>query len=141
MSQTNGQHDDQLSNGSNSNYEYLPDQVQLPATPTSPPISDFLAQLEDYTPTIPDSVTAHYLASAGLETTDPRILRLVSLAAQKFVSDVASGALTSSRARQSGNTSTSKRSGNERKLVMTTEDLSLALGDQGVSVRKPPCYQ
>ena len=27
------------------------------------------------------------------------------------------------------------------KLALTTEDLSLALGDQGVNVRKPPYYQ
>ena len=144
MSQTNGQHDDHLSNGPNSNYQYQPisDQAPLPIAPTSPPISDFLVQLEDYTPTIPDSVTAHYLATAGLETTDPRILRLVSLAAQKFVSDVASDALTNCKMRQSNTaTTTTKKGGKEKKYVMTTEDLSLALGDQGVNVRKPPYYQ
>ena len=140
MSQTNGLHDE-LSNGPNSNYQYLPvnEQAPLPTAPTSPPISDFLVQLEDYTPTIPDSVTAHYLATAGLETTDPRILRLVSLAAQKFVSDVASDALTNCKMRQASATTTAKK-GKEKKYVMTTEDLYLALG-QGVNVRKPPYYQ
>ena len=140
MSQTNGQHDDDLSNGPNSNYQYLPvdDQSPLPTAPTSPPISDFLVQLEDYTPTIPDSVTAHYLATAGLETTDPRILRLVSLAAQKFVSDVASDALANCKMRQSNTATTNKK---EKKYALITEDLSLALGDQGVNVRKPPYYQ
>ena len=142
MSQTNGQHDDDLSNGANSNYQYLPvdDQTPLPTAPTSPPISDFLVQLEDYTPTIPDSVTAHYLATAGLETTDPRILRLVSLAAQKFVSDVASDALANCKMRQS-NTATTNMNKKEKKYALTTEDLSLALDDQGVNVRKPPYYQ
>merc|ERR1711936_840210 len=108
--------------GPHSNYQQqqvpsIDQQLPLP-TSTSPPISDFLVQLEDYTPTIPDSVTAHYLASAGLETTDPRILRLVSLAAQKFVSDVASDALTNCKMRQSG-VVTTKKSGKEKKYVMT----------------------
>eukprot|EP00092_Neocalanus_flemingeri_P022096 GFUD01023967.1.p1 GENE.GFUD01023967.1~~GFUD01023967.1.p1 ORF type:complete len:162 (-),score=62.73 GFUD01023967.1:166-600(-) len=144
MSHTNGQHDEQLSNGPSSNYQYQPvsEPGSLPVASTSPPISDFLVQLEDYTPTIPDSVTAHYLATAGLETTDPRILRLVSLAAQKFVSDVASDALTNCKMRQANATvTTTKKGGKEKKYVMTTEDLSLALGEHGVNVRKPPYYQ
>lgn len=142
MSQTNGQHEEHLSNGPTSyQYQQPPSEPgPLPTAATSPPISDFLVQLEDYTPTIPDSVTAHYLATAGLETTDPRILRLVSLAAQKFVSDVASDALTNCKMRQASATTTAKK-GKEKKYVMTTEDLSLALGDQGVNVRKPPYYQ
>ena len=142
MSQTNGQHEEHLSNGPTSyQYQQPPSEPgPLPTAATSPPISDFLVQLEDYTPTIPDSVTAHYLATAGLETTDPRILRMVSLAAQKFVSDVASDALTNCKMRQASATTTAKK-GKEKKYVMTTEDLSLALGDQGVNVRKPPYYQ
>ena len=158
MSQTNGQHDgaEYLSNGPVTNYQYqvaapsqqqaaINDHDQAPAVAnkvTSPPISDFLVQLEDYTPTIPDSVTAHYLATAGLETTDQRILKLVSLAAQKFVSDVASDALTNCKMRQTASSVTSsKKGGKEKKYVMTVEDLSVALGDQGVNVKKPPYFQ
>ena len=138
-------HEEHLTNGPTTNYQYhavttSDHPVPLP-TPTSPPISDFLAQLEDYTPTIPDTVTAHFLATAGLETSDPRILRLVSLAAQKFVSDVASDALTNCKMRQSSVATVTKKGGKEKKYVMTTEDLSMALGEQGVNVKKPPYYQ
>ena len=85
-------------------------------------------------------MTSHYLASAGLETSDPRIVKLVSLAAQKFVSDVAADALTHCKMKQSANTA-AKKGGKDKKFIMTTEDLSSALSEQGVNVKKPMYYQ
>jgi hypothetical protein len=40
--------------------------------PHQPPLADFVTQLDEYTPTIPDAVTKFYLSTAGFETTDPR---------------------------------------------------------------------
>ena len=167
MSQTNGQYDEFVLNGPNSTFQASfqssnnssTDQTEL-TPPTGPPISDFLTQLSDYNSTIPgelnilychpasdhlplDTVTAHYLASSGLETSDPRIVKLVSLAAQKFVSDVAADALNHCKMRQqrSINMVHSTLPKRKDKYVMTTEDLSQALGEQGVSVKKPPYYQ
>merc|ERR1719461_439744 len=113
-----------------------------PPPPPQPPLADFLMQLEDYTPTIPDAVTKYYLSTAGFDTTDPRILRLVSLATQKFVSDVANDALQHCKMRGSGPQGPGNHSkkNKDRKLVMTVDDLSQALQDQGISIKKPPYF-
>jgi len=107
-------------------------------TPVAP-LSDFVVQLEDYTPTIPDSVTGYYLNRAGFEASDPRIVRLVSLAAQKFVSDIANDALQHCKMRASGQSSKSKQ-GKDKKFTLTMEDLSPALSEYGISVKKPQYY-
>eukprot|EP00095_Tigriopus_kingsejongensis_P011289 snap_masked-scaffold14_size734282-processed-gene-2.4 protein:Tk11289 transcript:snap_masked-scaffold14_size734282-processed-gene-2.4-mRNA-1 annotation:"transcription initiation factor tfiid subunit 10-like protein" len=104
---------------------------------SGPPIADLVSQLEDYTPTIPDAVVQHYLSSAGFHTDDPRIVRIMSIAAQKFVADIANDALQHSKMR--GASQTNKK-GKERKLVLTNEDLAQALSDQGVTLKKPPYY-
>nr|AGM32100.1 transcription initiation factor TFIID subunit 10-like protein [Coptotermes formosanus] len=100
------------------------------------PLSDFLLQLEDYIPTIPDAVTAFYLQSAGFETSDPRIIRLVSLAAQKFVSDVANDALQHCKTRGASQTSKTSK-GKDRRYSLTMEDLTPALAEYGITVKKP----
>ncbi|XP_022754439.1 transcription initiation factor TFIID subunit 10-like isoform X4 [Durio zibethinus] len=56
-------------------------------------LSDFLASLMDYTPAIPDELVEHYLAKSGFQCPDVRLIRLVAVATQKFVAEVASDAL------------------------------------------------
>lgn len=55
----------------------------------------------DFAPIIPDAVTDYYLAKNGFETTDIKIKRLLALATQKFVSDIAQDAYEYSRIRSS----------------------------------------
>lgn len=104
------------------------------------PLADFVQQLDDHVPTIPDSVTAYYLNTAGFEPADPRIVRLVSLAAQKFASDIVNDALQHCKMRASSGQVTKKQSKDKQKLVLTMEDLTPALAEYGINVTKPQYY-
>ncbi|KAL1021318.1 hypothetical protein UPYG_G00011720 [Umbra pygmaea] len=104
---------------------------------TSTPLADFLMQLEDYTPTIPDAVTGYYLNRAGFEASDPRIIRLVSLAAQKFISDIANDALQHCKMKGTASGSSRNKTKQDKKYTLTMEDLSPALSEYGINVKKP----
>eukprot|EP00092_Neocalanus_flemingeri_P032665 GFUD01035530.1.p1 GENE.GFUD01035530.1~~GFUD01035530.1.p1 ORF type:complete len:146 (+),score=56.63 GFUD01035530.1:52-489(+) len=101
---------------------------------------NLLDTLEDYNTTVPNTITANYLSRAGMVTSDNRLVTLVSLAAQKFISDLASDALTHCKMRQASNNNI-KKVNKEKKYVMTVEDLAIALEDKGIAVRRPPYYQ
>ncbi|KAL1896762.1 hypothetical protein Sste5346_004395 [Sporothrix stenoceras] len=67
-------------------------------------LKDFLNKMDDYAPIIPDAVTNYYMTKAGLPPppqTDPRLARLLALATQKFVADIAADAYQYSRVRAS----------------------------------------
>lgn len=55
--------------------------------------------MDDYKPIIPDEVAAYYLQRVGFECTDVRVRRLLALACQKFVSDIAQDAFGYARTR------------------------------------------
>lgn len=62
-------------------------------------------------------------------------VRLISLAAQKFISDIANDALQHCKVRSSSQASKTK--GKDRRYTLTMEDLTPALAEYGVQVRKP----
>ncbi|KAH8885010.1 transcription initiation factor IID, TAF10 subunit [Thozetella sp. PMI_491] len=77
-------------------------------------LKDFLTKMDDYAPIIPDAVTNYYMTRAGLPPppqTDQRLARLLALATQKFVADIAADAYQYSRIRAS-NTSSNNPMGN-----------------------------
>ncbi|KAJ1533364.1 Transcription initiation factor TFIID subunit 10, partial [Cladochytrium tenue] len=65
--------------------------------------------------------------------------RLLALAAQKFVSDIAADALHYCKVRQQATQSKDKKTG-AKKNVLTMEDLSGALAEYGVNVKRPEYY-
>ncbi|KAF9177671.1 Transcription initiation factor TFIID subunit 10 [Haplosporangium sp. Z 767] len=100
-------------------------------------LAEFLPMMETYNPIIPDAVTDYYLSRTGFDCDDIRIKRLLALAAQKFVSDIATDAFQYCKVRQQ---SQKRVPGKEKKTVLTMEDLSDALGEYGINVKKPDYF-
>lgn len=66
-------------------------------------------------------------------------VRLISLAAQKFISEIANDALQHCKVRSS-NLPTKNNKTKDRRYTLTMEDLTPALAEYGVTVRKPYYY-
>ncbi|KAH8179172.1 transcription initiation factor TFIID 23-30kDa subunit domain-containing protein [Sarocladium implicatum] len=90
----------------------MPETVGAPAPEPKIPsrkdtsLREFLHKIDDYAPVIPDAVTHFYMTKAGLPPppqTDPRLARLLALATQKFIADIAADAYQYSRIRANNN--------------------------------------
>ncbi|KAI0072697.1 transcription initiation factor IID, TAF10 subunit [Panus rudis PR-1116 ss-1] len=110
-------------------------------------LAEFLLMLDDYEPLIPSEVTDYYLQRVGFECDDVRLKRLLSLAAQKFVSDIAADAFQHARIRSNaaGGRSRTNATGpaaarDKTKTTLMMEDLSSALAEYGITSRKPDFY-
>ncbi|EPQ26536.1 uncharacterized protein PFL1_05858 [Pseudozyma flocculosa PF-1] len=120
-------------------------------------LAEFLRMLDGYTPLIPDEVTDHYLEKVGFECHDVRLKRLLSLAAEKFVSDIAADAFQYARIRTNagpggrprgqapgaaGAAASGAAGGRDRsRTVLTMDDLSAALGEYGINARRAEYYR
>ncbi|RKO83375.1 transcription initiation factor TFIID 23-30kDa subunit-domain-containing protein, partial [Blyttiomyces helicus] len=104
-------------------------------------LAELLMLMDECAPVIPDAVTDYYLARSGFECDDLRIKRLLGLAAQKFIADVATDAFQYCKIRSQG-TAAKDRKGNpkDRRTVLTMDDLSAALSEHGVNVKKPEYF-
>ena len=87
---------------------------------------ELLLAMEQYHPVIPDAITEYFLGLSGYQSTDPRVTRIASVAAHKFVADLTNDALRICKARQQG----------KGRLVLTTEDLAQSARDYGIHIRK-----
>ncbi|KAK1922723.1 transcription initiation factor TFIID 23-30kDa subunit-domain-containing protein [Papiliotrema laurentii] len=105
-------------------------------------LAEFLVMLDNYKPLIPDEVTEYYLQKSGFDCSDPRLKRLLSLSAQKFISDLSRDAFHFAKLRVNGTAAGRGRpvAQDRNKVVLTMDDLSLALGEHGVNAKKPDYY-
>ena len=67
---------------------------------------------------------------SGYHCTDPRVSRIASLAAHKFVADLTNDALRNCKLRQQG----------KGRLVLTSEDLAASTRDYGIKIVKPAYF-
>ncbi|KAI6686404.1 hypothetical protein NL676_032317 [Syzygium grande] len=99
-------------------------------------LTDFLASLMEYTPTVPDELVEHYLGKSGFQCPDVRLTRLVAVATQKFIADIASDALQHCKARQASIVKDKRdKQQKDKRLILTMDDLSKALREYGVNVK------
>ncbi|TFK17319.1 transcription initiation factor IID, TAF10 subunit [Coprinopsis marcescibilis] len=112
-------------------------------------LAEFMLMLDDYEPLIPNEVTDYYLQKVGFECEDVRLKRLLSLAAQKFVSDIAADAYQHARIRthaaggriRVNQPLTGPGSAKDKtRTTLTMEDLSAALAEYGINSRKSEYY-
>ncbi|WFD44302.1 hypothetical protein MPSI1_002969 [Malassezia psittaci] len=108
-------------------------------------LADLLQKLGEFPPLIPDEVTDFYLERAGFQSEDVRLKRLLALATEKFVSDIASDAFHYARIRTNAGPSRARPgqgAGRDRaRTVLTMDDLSAALGEYGIDARRADGYR
>ncbi|GCF00855.1 transcription initiation factor TFIID subunit 10 [Zygosaccharomyces mellis] len=165
--QDNGSKDgegDMLDDGSGKLFE-IPEFTRKDKT-----LNEVLGLMEDNPPIIPDAVIDYYLMKNGFACGDVRVKRLLALATQKFVSDIAADAYEYSRIRSSvalhnanngqararqlmqgqqqpgqQQISQQQQQQNEKttqsKVVLTVGDLSSAVAEYGLNISRPDFYR
>ena len=88
-------------------------------------LNDFLSAIDSYNPTVPDAVTTYYLEKSGLAVKDERISKLVSLAADKLLSEIIHEAKQESILRQQAVKSQKRRAEMDDTLELIDLERSL----------------
>ena len=81
--------------------------------------------------------TEFFLRRSGFACDDPVVVRVVSLAAQKFLTDLAKESYAFSKKRQSASGQTQQKN---RRSVLLLEDVANAASKFGVAVNKPDYF-
>eukprot|EP00798_Chlamydomonas_sp_ICE-L_P015521 gene15521-21609_t len=100
---------------------------------------ELLEAVEEQPLTVPDELTTYLMRKSGVDPKDPKLVKLVSLAAQRFIAATVHDSIQLCKARLSSTTKRQlKVSGYKDRLVLTTEDLSRGLRECGVNETGSP---
>ncbi|CAJ0587955.1 unnamed protein product, partial [Mesorhabditis spiculigera] len=103
-------------------------------------LREFLNSIDEFVPAIPDSVTQYYMHRAGVDSADPRIVRLISLATQKFISDIALDCQQQARMKGLGVRPSKRSTDKNVKYTLTPELLETVLQEYGMTMPRAPYY-
>ena len=100
-------------------------------------ISTFIKSLDTYSPTLPTEVSNYYLSKSGVNVQDERILKLVSLATDKFMADIIFDAKQFSVLRQKSQRKETKRKAVESADTLEFQDVVRSLKMRKISISRP----
>merc|ERR1719171_732481 len=104
---------------------------------TEKKVAELYESVEKTPEIIPSDVTEFFLRKSGFACEDPVVIKMVSLAAQKFVTDLAKESYAFSKKRQGLSGQSQQKN---RRSVLLLEDVAKAAGKFGISVNKPEYF-
>ncbi|KAK9865235.1 hypothetical protein WJX84_010000, partial [Apatococcus fuscideae] len=94
----------------------------------------------DLAPTVPDEVTSFMLRTTGSSCDDIRLVRLISLSAQKLLASICHDAYQIHKRKLLSLPKPQRISAADRRPVLTSEDLAEALQEHGFNLRRPAYF-
>lgn len=97
-------------------------------------LNDFLASLDGYRSTVPEALTSYYMEHSGVDVKDDRIIKLVSLAADKVLTEILYEGKQISKLRQQAVRNPKRRQ--EMSESLELEDVAGSLSELRVFFRR-----
>eukprot|EP00003_Mantamonas_plastica_P004612 TRINITY_DN1364_c1_g2_i3.p1 TRINITY_DN1364_c1_g2~~TRINITY_DN1364_c1_g2_i3.p1 ORF type:complete len:135 (-),score=46.69 TRINITY_DN1364_c1_g2_i3:51-431(-) len=102
-------------------------------------LEELVDAMDGYNTTIPTEVIQYYLEKSGFQTSDEDVLKLVNVATQKFIYDLALDSIHYTKIREQRETGRSKTKATHRR-VLKVEDVQQSLEQYGIHVNKPEYF-
>jgi transcription initiation factor TFIID subunit 10 len=92
-------------------------------------LDDFCTELKDINTTLPDSVINHYMRKSGFVVNDEKLVKIISIASQKFISEIVNDVMQHHKLKtKSSNLLNANQAANSAGAVPTTSTGASASG-------------